>query len=157
MLRHIAMVLAVLLCGAGSLFGQGMTPAYTGTSTFGWTSHIGDCVGSASCWHTLNGNAALHAAKLFASHGNLIALDSQGGAYYYNDYPTNSWSPQSAWGSVYSFSTMAPETSTPYAQEVLVVLEAMKSISGPVPRGLYYLAVLSSSPSRAMAAAYGLV
>jgi hypothetical protein len=38
---------------------------------------------------------------VFVSGGEVLAIDSSGNAYVYNDYPTNSWTKQTAWGQVY--------------------------------------------------------
>lgn len=88
----VPLLLLCAWCLVLPCFGQ-----WSRTSTFSAVPNLSNCVvGQNNCWHT--GKLLMNATNIFVSQWHVIALDSSGYAYLYNDYPTNTWTKQTAWG-----------------------------------------------------------
>lgn len=80
---------------------QAASTYYSGSSSYSMVSNFANCTGTAVCWHTMSASAGLNAAQVYAGNGHVLAINASGLGYIYNDYPTNTWTPHSEWGTVY--------------------------------------------------------
>jgi len=76
---------------------QSMSASGSGTDEPSLISNFPDVLvggGGVNAWHTMK----IGGSKVFASQGKVVALDSSGCAYLYAEYPSNTWTQQTAWG-----------------------------------------------------------
>ena len=95
MVQRSVVHLCLLLSISTVALGQTMD-GYSGSSVFNLASNTADCTtGNVNCWHLMK----MDATKIFSVNGSTIAIDSSGYAWLYDEYPTNTWTKQTAWGS----------------------------------------------------------
>jgi hypothetical protein len=96
-MKHLTCSVFLVILSASLSWGQfpAMTLNYTHKEKLSWTNNIPNCsTGQNDCWHLVHG----YAINLSAGGGAMYVAN--GGAALYNDYPQNTFTVETAMGSI---------------------------------------------------------